>query len=418
LWDSGFHASKGDWALTGNSFQEFRDDSSTSFRSQLGPLLFLAAIFFLNFIARIIMAPLMPTIEQDLNITHSQAGSLFLLVTLGYFPSLVGSGFVSSRLTHRKTIVLSSVTLGLALLLVSQCTTLWAIRVGLVVLGLSAGFYLPSGIATLTSLISSRHWGKALAIHELAPNLSFLTAPLISEALLRWVSWRGILGLLGVATLLTGAAFARFGRGGKFPGETLNLGSIKILFTNRSFWIVILLFGLGVSGTLGIYTMLPLYLVVEKGFERHWANSLIALSRILVPGMSFLSGWGTDRLGPKRTLFGVFLLASLLTVLLGITSGSWLVLVILIQPLLAACFFPAGFVALSLVVPPAFRNVAVSISAPFSTLFGGGIIPILIGVAGDAGTFSLGIVLVGVLVFSGTVLSRFLTYSAQSTESR
>jgi NNP family nitrate/nitrite transporter-like MFS transporter len=402
--------------LTEKDFQESRDDLSAPFRSQLGPLLFLAAIFFLNFISRIIMAPLMPTIEQDLHITHSQAGSLFLLVTLGYFPTLMGSGFVSARLTHRKTIILSSVTLGLALLVVAQCRSLWAIRVGLVVLGLSAGFYLPSGIATLTSLVSSRHWGKALAIHELAPNLSFLTAPLISEALLRWVSWRGILGILGVIALLTGAAFARFGKGGKFPGEAPNLGSIKILFTNRSFWIVMILFGLGVSGTLGVYTMLPLYLVMDKGFERNWANSLIAISRISGPGMSFLAGWTADRLGARITLFGVFLLSGLLTVLLGIADGSWLVVIVILQPLLAVCFFPAGFVALSMIVAPAYRNVAVSLTAPFGFIFGGGIIPILIGVAGDAGTFSFGIVLVGILIFSGTIFSRFVTYSDQSPE--
>jgi len=404
--------------VTGNGFQEFQDDPSASFGSQLGPLLFLAAIFFLNFISRIIMAPLMPTIEQDLNITHVQAGSLFLLVTLGYFPTLIGSGFVSSRLTHHKTIILSSVTLGVAMLVVAQCRSLWAIRVGLVVLGLSAGFYLPSGIATLTSMISSRHWGKALAIHELAPNLSFLTAPLISEALLRWVSWRGILALLGVVALLTGAAFARFGKGGKFPGEAPNLGSIKILFTNRGFWIVMLLFGLGVSGTLGVYTMLPLYLVIEKGFERNWANSLIAISRISGPGASFLAGWTADRLGARITLFGVFLFSGLLTILLGITDGPWLVVVVLLQPLVAVCFFPAGFVALSMIVEPAYRNVAVALMATFGFIFGGGIIPILIGVAGDAGTFSYGIILAGILIFSGSVLSRYLTHSEQHTGAR
>jgi NNP family nitrate/nitrite transporter-like MFS transporter len=358
----------------------------------------------------------MPTIEQDLNITHSQAGSFFLLISVGYFPSLLGSGFISSRLTHRRTISLSCIALGLALLLVAQCRSLWAIQAGLVILGLCGGLYIPSGIATLTSLISSRHWGRALAVHELAPNLSFLTAPLISEALLHWVSWRAILGLLGVAALFTGAAFARFGKGGEFPGEAPNLRSIRILFGHRSFWIMMLLFGLGVSGSLGIYTMLPLYLVIEKGFERNWANSLIAISRISVPGMSFLSGWCTDRLGARRTLFGIFLLAGLATVLLGITTGPWLVMVILLQPLVAASFFPAGFVAISLIAPTALRNVAVSISAPFSFLFGGGMIPILIGVAGDAGTFSLGIVLVGALVLTGTALSRLLIFSDEATE--
>ena len=67
----------------------------TSFRSYIGPILFLAGIFFLNFLGRIILAPLLPTIEKDLSLGHSEAGSLFLLISLGYFISLLGSGFVA-----------------------------------------------------------------------------------------------------------------------------------------------------------------------------------------------------------------------------------------------------------------------------------------------------------------------------------
>ncbi|MEJ2725288.1 MAG: MFS transporter [Deltaproteobacteria bacterium] len=267
-----------------NDFQESGDNSTRSFRSQLGPLLFLAAIFFLNFLSRIILAPLMPTIEQDLNVSHSQAGFLFLLISLGYFPSLMGSGFVSARLTHRKTILLSCLSLGMTLIIVSQFRSLWAIRAGLLLMGLTGGLYIPSGIATLTSLVSSRHWGKAVAVHELAPNVSFLAAPLISGAFLHWLSWRGILGVLGVVALFSGAVFARFGKGGEFPGEAPNPRSIRILYGHRTLWIMMLLFGLGVGGSMGVYTMLPLYLVVEKGFELNWANTLIAISRVSVPG--------------------------------------------------------------------------------------------------------------------------------------
>ena len=85
-------------------------------RHNLGALVFLAVIFFFNFIARVILAPLLPAIEKDLHLSHSASGSLFLLLSAGYFVSLAGSGFVSSRLTHRKTIILSSVTVGLALI--------------------------------------------------------------------------------------------------------------------------------------------------------------------------------------------------------------------------------------------------------------------------------------------------------------
>ena len=80
---------------------------SPSFFSQLGPILFLTTIFFLNFIGRIVFAPLMPSIENNLGLDHTEAGSMFLLISLGYFISLLGSGFLSCRLTHRKTIIIS-----------------------------------------------------------------------------------------------------------------------------------------------------------------------------------------------------------------------------------------------------------------------------------------------------------------------
>jgi len=153
-----------------------QDEKSGSILAQSRPLLLLALIFFLNFKARIILAPLMPTVEKDLSIGHGEAGSLFLLISVGFFPVLLGSGYFSSRLTHRKTIILSATALGIALLGVSFSNSLWGIRLGLIFLGMAAGLYLPSGIATLTSMVASRHWGKALVIHELAPNLSFVVA--------------------------------------------------------------------------------------------------------------------------------------------------------------------------------------------------------------------------------------------------
>ena len=381
---------------------------SSTFLSQLGVLLFLTAIFFLNFIARIILAPLMPTIEQDLGLGHTEAGSFFLVISIGYFVSLLGSGFISSRLSHRKTIIVSATTVGIALLGISFCNSLWAIRLGLLFLGLAAGVYLPSGIATLTSLISSRHWGKTIAIHELAPNLSFVAAPLVSEALLIWFSWRGILAVLGGISILLGIAFARSGKGGNLHGEPPSFRAFKTLFSEPSFWIMVVLFSLGIGSTLGVYTMLPLFLVTAQGIDRSWANTLIAFSRISGLGMAFLGGWISDRFGPGRTISGVFLLTGLMTVLLGTVSGSWIVFAIFLQPVIAVCFFPPGFAALSSIGPPSARNVAVSLTIPVAFILGGGAIPIGIGMTGDAGSFGLGIALVGCLTLMGAILSLYL----------
>ncbi len=378
------------------------------FRSQLKQLLFLASIFYLNFVSRIIMAPLMPTIEQDLHLSHGEAGSLFLVLSLGYFTGLTGSGFISARFTHRKSIITSATAVGLTLLVTSRCSSLWAFWAAITFLGIFSGLYLASGITTLTAQVDSGHWGKAIAIHELGPTVSFLTAPLIAEGLLNWFSWRGVLVVLGAVSLLLGAAYAKYGKGGDFPGKEPNLDSFRLLTTNRGFWIMLFMFGLGIGGTLGIYTMLPLYLVAEKGLERNWANLLIAVSRIGCPGIVFAAGWSTDRLGTRRTLFGVFLLTATVTILLGLTDGTWLVLFVILQPLLASCFFPAGFAALSRAVPASVQNVAVSFTVPFGFIIGGGLFPMLIGLTGDAEAFAAGIIIVGCFILTGTFLSRFL----------
>ncbi len=385
--------------------------SVSAFRSQLGLILFLTTIFFLNFISRIVFAPLMPGIEQDLDLIHAEAASLFLLIGFGYFISLLGSGFVSCRLTHKGTIILSALTVGVALLAISMTGGLWTIRISLLSLGMAAGLYLPSGIATLTSVVKVQHWGKAIAIHELAPNLSFVAAPLLAEALLLWCTWRGVILFLSVSSLVAGMAFARFGHGGRSLGEAPNFQSIKSLLAEPSFWIMALLFSIGISGTLGIFTMLPLYLVTEHGIERNWANTLIAISRISGLFMTFLAGWAADRFGPNRTITTVLLLTGVATILLGTVPARWVIIMIFLQPIMAVCFFPPGFTALSAITPANARNIAVSLTVPFAFIIGGGAVPIGIGAMGDLGSFGSGVALTGCLILAGALLSLFLKSS-------
>jgi predicted MFS family arabinose efflux permease len=385
--------------------------AQSSLRSQMGPLLFLVGIFFLSFLARIILSPLMPAVEKDLRIGHDEAGSLFFLISIGYCGGLLASGFVSSRLSHRKTIFLSSIAVGFGLMIVSISHNLWGIRSGLIFLGMAAGFYLPSGIATVTDLIPPEDWGKAIAIHELAPNLGFVMAPLLAEALLGFLSWRGVLFLVGVGSIVAGAVFIFWGKGGAFSGEAPDSKTLRTILLERSFWIMITLFSLGMGASIGVYSMLPLYLVSEKGMERAWANTLLGLSRIPTMVIVLLAGWVTDRLGPKPTLRAIFLANGLTTMILGIVSGSWIVVLLFIQPMIATCFFPAGFAALSRIGSPRIKNVAISVTASLAILLGGGAIPAGIGFIGELGSFSLGFILLGALLFIGVILVQRLKFA-------
>jgi len=384
--------------------------NEVSFRTHLPFLIYLTGIFFLSCISRLILSPLMPTIENDLNIGHGEAGSLFLFISLGYFVGLLGSGFVSSRFTHRWTVILSSVTVGGSLIAVSHCQALWSMRSVLIVLGMSAGLYLPSGIATLTDTVSSKDWGKALAFHELAPIMSFIAAPLLAEGLMIWLSWRGFVAVVGGAALVAGGTFIRFGRGGAFPGEPPSPKSIRMLLPIPSFWIMIAVFSMGIGASIGVYAMLPLYLVAERGLERGLANTLVGLSRVAALGVVFLAGWATDQLGPRRAMVGVLLSVGVTTILLGLLRGMWIIPALFSQPVLAQCFFPAGFAALSRIGPPQIRNVAVSLTIPVAFLSGAGVIPAGIGVMGEKGLFWLGHVMLGTLLMGSTILFRYLKF--------
>jgi NNP family nitrate/nitrite transporter-like MFS transporter len=377
----------------------------------MGSLLFLVGIFFLNFISRIVLSPLLPSVEKDLKIGHEEAGSFFFIISFGYCIMLLGSSFVSSRLSHRKTIILSTVALGGALLFVGLSHQLWTVRLGLFTLGMAAGLYLPSGIATLTNLVNPRNWGKAISIHELAPNSSFVVAPLIAEMLLRWFSWQGIFILFGIFAILTGILFSIFGRGGKFCGEPLNISTLRIILKEPSFWVMVALFSLGIGGTFGMFAMFPLYLVSERGMDQAWANTLVGLSRISPVGVVILSGWVTDRLGPKRALKVIFLANGIAVMLLGVTSGSWMVLLIFLQPMLASSFFPPGFAALSRIGGAQFKSVAVSLTMPVSFLLGGGAIPALIGVIGQARSFSTGFIILGGILLGGSILVGYVEFA-------
>lgn len=380
------------------------------FLTRLPPLLLLTSIFFVNFLSRIVLAPLMPRVKSDLALSNAEAGSLFLLISLGYFTTLLASGFISSRLTHRRTIILSSTAAGLALLFTSFSTDLWSMRLGLIALGMAAGPYIPSGLATLTTLINPPHWGKAIGIHEMAPNMSFVLAPIIAEIFLLWFSWRMVFLVLGIGALSLALVFVRFGRGGDFCGESVGYSSCRQIISRPSFWIMVVLFSLGISSTLGIYTMLPLYLVTDHGMDLDWANTLIAVSRIAALGMTLVGGWATDNFGPKRILKLVFVLTGTMTIFIGLASSSWIAAAVFLQPVMAVCFFPAGLAALSMISSAKERSITISLTVPFAFLLGGGAAPTLIGYIGDVHSFGLGIAIVGGLIMTGSIFGGFIRF--------
>lgn len=248
-----------------------------------------------------------------------------------------------------------------------------------------------------------------MAVQQTAPTLSLILGPLLTVLLLSWFSWRAPLLCIAVFSIVASFTLMFFGKFGDFPGDAPNLSFAKSIFQNRSFWIMIILFALGMGGQVGVYAMLPLYLVSEGGMSAELSNTLLGMSQVTALFMTFFSGWVIDRIGEKRVIALSLIFSGIITIFLGVLSGTGLKIVVFLQPALIVCFFPAAFASLSRIVQPNLRSLASAWVTPTAFILGGGLFPVALGYMGQTYTFGLGMVLSGCLLILGSVLVYFLT---------
>jgi NNP family nitrate/nitrite transporter-like MFS transporter len=295
---------------------------------------------------------------------------------------------------------------------------MWAMRLCLVLVGTGAGLYLPAGVATITHLVKDAHWGKALAFHELAPNLAFITAPLLAEAFLASISWRGVLAVLGAIAILLGGCFAFSGQGGSRQGEAPRLQTVGGLLRDPAVWAMMLIFAAGVGSSLGLYSMLPLFLVTESGMTLRAANSITSLSRVACLAVAFVSGWLTDRMGHRHALTVALTTTASLNLCLGLFPGPVLTPVfVFLQGAAAVMFFPAAFAAVSHLVPGQMRNLGVALTTAVGVFLGGGGVPALVGFLAELASFSTAFTVVGALAIFSPLLLRVRSRRAAALSS-
>jgi NNP family nitrate/nitrite transporter-like MFS transporter len=82
--------------------------------------------------------------------------------------------------------------------------------------------------------------------------------------------------------------------------------------------------------------------------------------------------------------------------------------------MLCTCFFVPGFAVLSKMGSASTKNVLVSLTVPLGFLVGGGAIPAVIGLIGEAGSFSMGFVLFGGFLLAGSFLTQALRFPESS----
>jgi NNP family nitrate/nitrite transporter-like MFS transporter len=362
-------------------------------------ILFLAFLFFLNFLSRVLFSPLLPLIKDEFLLNNARSASLFFFISSGYFISVSMSGFVSAKINHANTIFVSSCASGVALIIATYLDSYMPFCLALFVLGVAAGLYLPSGLGTIYSSIPHGFLARGIAIHELAPNLGFIVAPLLLQVVSGFFTWRQC--LVGVACVLifTGTLYRMSGFPLHSKGVRPDYNLLHRLFQDIHFWQLVFFFSFAICSTLGLYAMLPLFLVSTHGMSVESANYIVSTTRIISLFTPFVGGWLGDRFGNRRVMAGMLMSGGLLTSIMGMSGGGFLIILLILQAMVSVCFFPSGLAVLSSFRVDGKPNVAIPFCIPFAFVIGGGVLPFMIGYIGDLTSIGVGITLSGGAIF-------------------
>jgi NNP family nitrate/nitrite transporter-like MFS transporter len=264
--------------------------------------------------------------------------------------------------------------------------------------------------------VEDRDEGKALAAHEIGPNLGFILAPIGAVIALRFVDWQKVLFAVACIGATVGVLFALFARGGRFRGKPPHLANARLILSRPSFWIMSALFALGAGAAVGVFSMTPTYLVTERGMNPDLVNTLVGLSRVSSLVMIFVAGFLVDRFGAPRVIAVVMLSAGLATAAMSLAYRPLLIAAVFLQPILIACFFPAGFAVISRIAPREMHNLTISFMSPIGYAVGSGLVPIFLGFLGDRLSFAFGFLFYGILVAAAGLLPSLLKIGTDGNE--
>lgn len=369
---------------------------SPTLRPVLPWVALLCLVFFANYTARSILGPLLVYIEQEMHLAHSQATGLMMIMSLGFSTSLALSSFIVSVIKPRIVIVISIILAGCALLAMSQGESLLALRAAVLFAGAATGLYFTSSMAGMGSLVSKESWSKAIAMHELAPPLSFILAPLIAEAGIYFGgSWRGALILWGSCCIAIGIIFFLLFKGGEQTTERPSWSGVKEIFSNPLVWFFAWCFTCGIAGEFAPFNVLSLHLNLERGLDAEYANKLLAATRLLSPFAVILGGVLAPRLGTKRTMQLFFGLHGLCLVFMGLPAMVLALPGMFLQPLLPAFAFPAIFSILAEYFDLRQHPTILGLTMPFISYIGSGLTPKFLGIIGDHFSFAAGFIILG-----------------------
>lgn len=314
------------------------------------------------YLSRSVLAPVLPTLIVEMELTHAQGGLLETAYLVGYIIIKIPAGVIANRIGMKRTLVIGMLGYALATafnFLAAGFAHLLALRF---LTGLFQGIHLPLANTLLSERFGERQ-AKAIGFHESGPNVGNTLAYPLTVAIASSLGWRHAFLLLSlpgfvlalVTTLVLKEESVPLPQAGKGLDERSTSRLRDYLWLLAPLALAHVVYNICLRSLL-IFT--PSFLVEARGMDLAAAGLISAL----MPAAGFFakvsSGFVSKVAGSRRAIIGASALTGLFTYSLSTSRGSLLL--------------SLNFVVLGLVLYSFSPVIYSSVTSPADAVEGGG----------------------------------------------
>ena len=235
--------------------------------------------------------PLIPLMEKEFSLTHTQIGWMTSAVFLGSSMIAIPSGVITDKFGARKSLFSFSLLLVFVIFSFSISNSFLIILMLLFLLGTGYGGITPGTNKSIMENFDEYNRGTAMGIKQMGVSLGSTLGTLVLPILANHFGWRNSLLSAGILLVLLCLFHFKVLEEKEFNYQKLNLlDSIKEIFKNKRLLRIISIITFFIWVQLSVMTYLVLYLHESKNMSLSF--SLLCLALLQIGGVIGRAGWG------------------------------------------------------------------------------------------------------------------------------
>jgi multidrug resistance protein len=257
--------------------------------------------WFIVFLTRFSISPVLPLIENDLNIMHSEAGLLMSSYLIAYAIMQIPAGMFSDRFGRKHIIILGLLLSSLANVFIGLSSSFTNIVFCRFLTGLGAGTYFSASTSLISDSFPSGRRGKAIGLTSSGIGVGTVTAVFLGGLIAELTGWRLVFYISTIPGLIGIIIFWRLVREGRVSSRDFKDCKVpyRDVFKNKSLINLTVIHFLILATYFCLTTFIPTYLTVEAKLSILIANIIfIALPLFEIPAGP-IGGFLADKIGKK-----------------------------------------------------------------------------------------------------------------------